>query len=86
MSSKIVALTLVLAMVTKLTEAGIVGMAAYGICQSGCNAVTVACYAAAGFIFGTVTMGLGTPAAVVACSVSQGLCMAGCVMAGAGPV
>lgn len=29
------------------------GPLAYGICQTGCNAVVVACYAAAGFTFGT---------------------------------
>lgn len=29
------------------------GPLAYGICQTGCNAMVVACYAAAGFTFGT---------------------------------
>lgn len=29
------------------------GPLAYGICQTGCNAVVVACYAGAGFTFGT---------------------------------
>ena len=33
------------------------GPLAYGICQTGCNAVAVACYGAAGFAFGTVTAG-----------------------------
>ena len=37
------------------------GPLAYGICQTGCNAVVVACYAAAGFTFGTVTAGAGVP-------------------------
>ncbi|KAF9169762.1 hypothetical protein BGX20_009876, partial [Mortierella sp. AD010] len=40
------------------------GPLAYGICQSGCNAIAVACYAAAGFTFGTITAGLGAPAAI----------------------
>ncbi|OBZ67208.1 hypothetical protein A0H81_13009 [Grifola frondosa] len=31
------------------------GPIAYGICQTGCNAVVVVCYAGAGFTFGTVT-------------------------------
>lgn len=31
------------------------GLLAYGICQTGCNALVVSCYAAAGFTFGTVT-------------------------------
>ncbi|KAF8869837.1 hypothetical protein BD779DRAFT_1681644 [Infundibulicybe gibba] len=38
------------------------GPIAYGICQSGCNAVVVACYAAAGFTFGTVVAAPATPA------------------------
>lgn len=29
------------------------GLLAYGICQTGCNALVVACYAAAGATFGT---------------------------------
>lgn len=29
------------------------GLLAYGICQTGCNALVVSCYAAAGFTFGT---------------------------------
>lgn len=29
------------------------GPIAYAICQTGCNALVVACYAAAGFTFGT---------------------------------
>lgn len=29
------------------------GPIAYALCQSGCNAVAVACYATAGFTFGT---------------------------------
>ncbi|KAG3199231.1 hypothetical protein PC128_g5441 [Phytophthora cactorum] len=34
------------------------GPLAYGICQTGCNAVAAACYAAAGAVFGTVTGGI----------------------------
>ncbi|RPD54077.1 hypothetical protein L227DRAFT_372897 [Lentinus tigrinus ALCF2SS1-6] len=44
----------------------------YGICQTGCNTLAVACYAAAGFTFGTVTAGAGTPAAILACNVALG--------------
>eukprot|EP00490_Sorites_sp_Unknown_P006533 CAMPEP_0114676104 /NCGR_PEP_ID=MMETSP0191-20121206/48791_1 /TAXON_ID=126664 /ORGANISM="Sorites sp." /LENGTH=82 /DNA_ID=CAMNT_0001946547 /DNA_START=64 /DNA_END=312 /DNA_ORIENTATION=+ len=61
------------------------GPAAYGICQTGCNSVVVACYAAAGVTFGTVTAGVGTPAAIVACNVGLGTCMAACVAAGCAP-
>jgi len=58
-----------------LTESGIV---AYGICQTGCNTVAVACYAAAGFTFGVSTFGAGIPAAIVGCNTALGFCMATC--------
>ena len=61
------------------------GPLAYGICQTGCNALVVSCYAAAGFTFGTVTAGTGVPAAIVGCNASLGACMAGCVAAGCTP-
>ena len=48
------------------------GPLAYGICQTGCNAMVVACYAAAGFTFGTVTAGAGVPAAVIGCNAALG--------------
>lgn len=63
----------------------VAGPLAYGICQTGCNAVVVACYAAAGFTFGTVTAGAGVPAAIVACNAALGVCMAGCIAAGFAP-
>jgi hypothetical protein len=61
------------------------GPLAYGVCQTGCNAIVVACYAAAGFTFGTVTGGAGVPASIVACNASLGTCMAACVAAGFAP-
>ncbi len=61
------------------------GPLAYGICQTGCNAVVVACYAAAGFTFGTVTAGAGIPAVLVGCNSALGVCMAGCIAAGFAP-
>ena len=61
------------------------GPLAYGICQSVCNAGAVACYAAAGATFGTVTAGAGVPAAIVACNAALGACMAACVAAGFTP-
>jgi hypothetical protein len=54
------------------------GPAAYGICQAGCAAVVVACYAAAGFIFGTVTVGASTPATILACNAAFAKCSAAC--------
>ena len=61
------------------------GLIAYGLCQSGCNAVAVACYAAAGYTFGTVTAGAGVPAAIAACNSALGACMSGCIAAGLAP-
>ena len=52
--------------VTMFTVVTLAGPLAYGICQTGCNAVAVACYAAAGLTFGTVTAGVGIPAAAIA--------------------
>jgi hypothetical protein len=51
------------------------------ICSSGCAAVAVACYSAAGAVFGTVTAGVGTPAAILACNSAFGTCMASCAAA-----
>ena len=61
------------------------GPLAYGICQTGCNAIAVACYAAAGAVFGTVTAGIGTMPAHAACNAALGTCMASCVAAGCAP-
>lgn len=47
-------------------------------CQSACNAIAVSCYAAAGYLFGTVTAGAFTPPAIIACNKAQGACMAAC--------
>lgn len=57
------------------------GPAAYGICQAGCAAVVVACYAAGGAVFGTVTGGIGTAPVIIACNVAFGKCSAACAAA-----
>ncbi|CAG8544979.1 30828_t:CDS:2 [Racocetra persica] len=57
------------------TEAGPI---TFILCQSACNAGWVSCYAAAGLVAGTVTGGLGAPAAALLCNVAQGACMAAC--------
>ena len=44
---------------------------------TGCNTVVVACYAAAGFTFGTVAAPLAPPA-IVACNAGLGTCSAAC--------
>jgi hypothetical protein len=58
-------------------EASLVG---YGICQAGCAAVVAAYYAAAGAVFGTVTVGAGTPAAILACNAAFAKCSAACAV------
>ena len=57
----------------KTALGGIIG---YGLCQSGCNALVVSCYAAAGFTFGTITGGLGAPAVILGCNAGLGTCIA----------
>jgi len=51
------------------------GPTAGAMASAGCAAVVVACYAAAGAVFGTVTAGAGTPAAILACNSAFGTCM-----------
>ncbi len=40
------------------------------------TSLVVACYAAAGFTFGTVTAGIGTVPAILACNAAFGQCQA----------
>ncbi|KAJ3868585.1 hypothetical protein EV359DRAFT_31918 [Lentinula novae-zelandiae] len=54
------------------------GLIAYGLCQTGCNSVAVACYAAAGFTFGTVIAAPATPAVILGCNAALGTCSAMC--------
>ncbi|CAE6506335.1 unnamed protein product [Rhizoctonia solani] len=70
----------VVALATLALSAGQVqaGPIAMGMCYSACNAGYVTCCTAAGVTAGTFTLGLGIPAAVAACSVVQGTCMAAC--------
>ncbi|KAI9059204.1 hypothetical protein FKP32DRAFT_1580281 [Trametes sanguinea] len=77
MNTKLSALTTVL-FVFAAVPVATAGPIAYGICQTGCNVVAVACYAGAGAVMGTVTAGVGTPVAVLACNVALGQCSAAC--------
>mmetsp|Transcript_45736 Transcript_45736/g.129547 ORF Transcript_45736/g.129547 Transcript_45736/m.129547 type:complete len:90 (-) Transcript_45736:199-468(-) len=61
------------------------GPLSYGICQTGCNALVVSCYAAAGFTFGTVTAGASTPFVIITCNAGLGTCMVACIAAGFTP-
>ncbi|THU93403.1 hypothetical protein K435DRAFT_670303 [Dendrothele bispora CBS 962.96] len=54
------------------------GPIAYGICQTGCNAVAVACYAGAGFTFGTVVAAAAAPPVILACNAALGTCSTAC--------
>ncbi|KAL4252652.1 Zygote-specific protein [Abortiporus biennis] len=54
------------------------GLIAYGICQTGCNTLAVACYASAGFTFGTVVASALAPPAILACNAALGTCSAAC--------
>jgi hypothetical protein len=53
------------------------GPAAYGLCRSGCAAVVMACYAAAGYTWGA-TLGATAPATILACNGAFGSCSATC--------
>eukprot|EP00198_Chlamydomonas_reinhardtii_P006321 XP_001695657.1 hypothetical protein CHLREDRAFT_195841 [Chlamydomonas reinhardtii] len=76
--SLLLALAILLATAFSATHAGPV---AYGICQTGCNSVAVACYSAAGFTFGVPSWG-----DIAACNVALGKCMSSCVAAGLWPI
>ncbi|PYI08491.1 FAD binding domain protein [Aspergillus sclerotiicarbonarius CBS 121057] len=51
--------------------------AAYGVCQAGCSAVVVSCYAAGGSVFGVVPAVAASPA-ILACNSSYGTCQVAC--------
>lgn len=56
------------------------GPIAYGVCLGGCSTLAVACYAAAGAVFGTV-LPAGAPPAVLSCNTAFGSCSAACAAA-----
>ena len=78
-------LTRIVFLVLAATGMATAGPLSYAICQTGCNALVVACYAAAGATFGTITASAGTPAVILGCNIGQGFCMASCVAAGLSP-
>jgi len=65
-----------------MTSCANAGPIASGICYAGCAAVTVACFSAAGFTFGTVPGAIiaATPA-LAACNAAFGICEASCMAA-----
>ena len=54
------------------------GPLSYAVCQTGCNAVWVACVSAGGGVAGVSTGGAGVPAAILACNAANGVCMTMC--------
>ncbi|CAN0477318.1 unnamed protein product [Discosporangium mesarthrocarpum] len=71
-------LLLVLLWIQVVVGGPFAAMVAYGLCQTGCNTVAVACYAAGGAVFGTVTAGVGVAPAIIGCNVALGVCMTSC--------
>ena len=71
MSSSYLAILIVLICLVPVREA-------YTLCQAACTAGVVACYAAAGLVFGTVIAGAGASAAALTCNTAVSQCMAGC--------
>ncbi|KIJ15618.1 hypothetical protein PAXINDRAFT_11736 [Paxillus involutus ATCC 200175] len=70
-----------LAVLTAVASAAPLVMAgplAYGLCQTGCNALVGVCYAGAGFVFGATIV--AAPPAILACNGGLGTCMAACAV------
>jgi len=86
MEGKAITILVLLAFTVPPGRAGIVGLLAYGACQTGCNSGWVACVAAAGGVAGVTTGGIAVPAAVVGCCALQGTCMAACAAMALNPV
>lgn len=60
------------------------GPAAYALCQGGCSTLVVACYSAAGAVFGTV-LAAAAPPAIAACNTAFGACSAKCALVALAP-
>lgn len=75
-------LFVLLALLVTPTHSGPLG---YGVCQAGCSGVVVACYSAAGFVFGTVCV-LAAPPAILQCNAAYGTCQMACAATLLAPV
>lgn len=77
----VVAVLLLLACSTS-TPGAEAGPVAAGICYAGCAAVTVACFSAAGFTFGTVPGAvIAVVPALTACNTAFATCEIACITA-----
>ena len=74
---------LVLFLTLNLLITNTLGVMTVAVCIGACNSAAAACYAAAGLVIGTVTLGVGAPPAAIACSAGQGACMVACMGGGA---
>lgn len=73
---KLIVALIALILIVVPTEAGPV---AYGVCQAGCAGVVVACFAAAGFTFGTVPGSqIAAVPALAACNSAYAACYSAC--------
>lgn len=77
MTTRLIGILLIASLLVSQADGG---PALYGICQAGCAAVAVACYAAAGATFGTVIAGAATPAVILGCNSAFGICSAKCAV------
>lgn len=59
------------------------GPVGYGICQAGCAGVVMACYSAAGFVWGVAPPVV--PASLAACNAAFGGCQAACAAVALSP-
>ncbi|KAI0633791.1 cysteine-rich protein [Trametes polyzona] len=75
-----------IALATSAVPAANAALIGYGICQTGCNTLAVACYAAAGYTFGTVVAGPAAPAVIMGCNAALGKCSAACAVTLLAPV
>lgn len=57
-----------------IAQAGPVG---YGLCQAGCSAIVMACYAAGGATWGATACATA-PATIIGCNFAFGTCQAAC--------
>ncbi|KAF7871723.1 hypothetical protein EAF04_003830 [Stromatinia cepivora] len=69
--------TSILLLTTTFIGIATAGPVAYGVCQSGCAGVVMACYSAAGFTWGA-TLGATAPPTIIACNTAFGFCSAKC--------
>ncbi len=84
--TSVIKILLMLQVLIHVTQGGLLGMVSLPACYGACNAGAVACYAAGGLVFGTVTLGAAAPAVAVVCSAAQGAYWIACTGAAVAPI